>query len=93
VGNGVPNQGHIGHFEGGTLVGYILFYHDQMVTGNDWKPSLQISTAAYADLHAAAQNGQQAFETELATTAWHSFFGVYAVSKTALRAGVLKVSP
>jgi hypothetical protein len=93
MGDGVPNQGHFGHYQGGTLVGYILWYHDQQVTGNDWMRSLEISTAAYADLYDAATNGQTAFEAELATTAWHSFFGVYAVSKTALRAGVLKNAP
>ena len=93
MGNGVPNQGHFGHYEDGVLVDYRIVYHDQMVTGSDWKPSLGITPAAYADLHTAAQSGQTAFETELATTAWHSFFGVYAVSKTALRAGVIRLAP
>ncbi len=93
MGDGVPNQGHIGHYENDILVGYILFYHDQQVTGNAWMPSNQIGTGAYVDLYAEAQNGQQAFETFLALTAWHAFFGTYPVSKTALRAGVLKLAP
>ena len=93
MGNGVPNQGTFAHYEGGTLVDYRIVYHDQVVTGSTWVPSLGITPSTYASLHTAAQNGQAAFETALATTAWHSFFGVYAASKTALRAGVLKLIP
>ena len=93
MGNGVPNSGPFAHYEGEYLVDYRIIYHDQTVTGSAWVPSPPISIAAYGDLHVAAGVGQQAFETELATTDWHSFFGVYAVSKTALRAGVLKLAP
>ena len=93
MGNGVPNQGPFAHYQGSTLVDYRIFYHDQQVTGPDWIPSLPISPSEYATIHAAAQQGQQAFETAVAATDWHSFFGVYPVSKTVLRAGVLKLSP
>lgn len=93
MGNGVPNQGTFAHYEGGTLVDYRIIYHDQQVTGSSWVVSLGVTPAVYGDLRAAAQDGQQAFEAALSSTAWQSFFGVYAASKTALRAGVLKLAP
>ena len=93
MGDGVPNQGHFGHYQGGVLVGYILWYHDQQVTGNAWVKSPEMSLTGYADLHEEAANGQQAFETQLATTAWDTFVTTNAVDLTALRAGVLKLLP
>lgn len=93
MGDGVPNQGTFAHYEGGALVDYRLCYHDQQVTGDAWVQSLGVTPAVYSTLRAAALDGQQAFETALSSTAWHSFFGVYAASKTALRAGVLKLAP
>lgn len=93
MGNGVPNSGPFAHYEGSTLVDYRIIYHDQQVTGSAWVPSQGVTPAVYAGLHAAAGVSQQAFEAELATTNWHSFFGVYSISKVVLRAGVLKLSP
>lgn len=89
MGNGVPNQGNQPHFEGSSLVGYYFWYHDQQVTGNDWKHSVQMSVSAYAALRAAALEGQFAFETEWAAGVWKDFSDLYTgISLTAARAGV-----
>lgn len=89
MGNGVPNGGPCPHYEGQTLVGYIYFYHDQQVTGNDWKPSPQMTITAYTGLRAAAFQGQTEFDAEWAQGAWASFSAFYTgIDLGAARKGV-----
>lgn len=86
MGDGVPNAGIMPHFEGDALVGYYCWYHDQMVTGNDWKQSVQMTPAKYADLHEAAYVGQAAFNAEWAIGPWAAFSALY----TGIRLGAMR---
>lgn len=89
MGNGVPNQGNQPHFNGTSLSGYYFCYHDQQVTGNDWKRSVQMSVTDYATLRAAALVSQAAFETEWASGVWKDFTDLYTgISMPAARASV-----
>lgn len=92
MGNGVPNEGPQPHFEGTTLQGFYFWYHDQVVTGNDWKHSVQMSVAGYSDLRDAALAGQTAFNIEWASGVWAAFSTLYTgIDLTAARLGVLLV--
>lgn len=80
AGDGVPNQAPWGHYRGDVTsgpVGYFFHYHDQQVTGNEWKRSLEMSPAEYAALRAAAFQSQAAFETVLFAGSWGGFFSLY----------------
>jgi hypothetical protein len=88
-GNGVANEGPTPHFEGSTLVGYFFWYHDQQVTGNDRKWSVQMSVADYAALRAAALSGPTEFAAEWNAGVWKDFSDLYTgISLAAARAGV-----